>query len=193
MVGLIASNEELRFGSEAHRSEMSSNWPASTNGPMRLPGYHAVTSGASADRKLRMAVLCASRSLMLRLTVMSGLAASKSATTFSNAAFGPGFGSSKMMTSSPAVADVATSDVAIASDARSFFICSSKKLFQTSTAVWLLGCQHNFRQAPHVINCLLILSYVSHARPPRSRPPAPGFPAAACRICRSAHRGCDRM
>ena len=127
MVGLIASNDELRFGSDAHRPEMSSNWPASTNGPMRLPGYHAVTSGASADRKFRIAVLCASRSLMLSLTVMSGLAASKSATTFSNAALGPGFGSSKIMTSSPALAEPASTMAAIAKDARARFMLSSQQ------------------------------------------------------------------
>ena len=42
---------------------------------MRLPGYHEVTSGASAVRKFRIAVLCASRSLMLVMTLMSGFSA----------------------------------------------------------------------------------------------------------------------
>ena len=75
----------------------------------------------------KTAVLCASRSLMLRLTVMSGLAASKSATTFSNAALGPGFRSSKMMTSSPALAEPASIMTAVASDARARFMLSSQQ------------------------------------------------------------------
>mmetsp|Transcript_23679 Transcript_23679/g.42243 ORF Transcript_23679/g.42243 Transcript_23679/m.42243 type:complete len:226 (-) Transcript_23679:2411-3088(-) len=116
MVALMAARSSLKPLS-AQTSSTGWNRPASTKGAMRLPGYQLVTSGASAVKKFRIAVLCASRSLMLTITLMSGFSDLNNSTASSKPFLGPGFRSSKLMTRSRAKADPAIADRAIAATA----------------------------------------------------------------------------
>ena len=103
-------------------SETSSNKPALTYGFIRLAAYQLRTSGASADKKLRICVLYASRSIILVVMFSAGLADWNFAINASMVARGAGFDVSRLIfrlpvnsaDAGPASATSVASDTAVA-------------------------------------------------------------------------------
>ena len=96
------------------REEEDAEAPGRTKKVVEVVGNDYVASD-SAVRKFRIAVLWASRSLLLTITLMSGFSALNFSMAASNADFGPGFRSSKLMTRSAAIAvDVSSAPAAVA-------------------------------------------------------------------------------